>query len=640
MPQIIHDQIPFSQTTFERRWVESAAAFILFAAVITGGLWYLYACFHFGQFVGGGILWPYVFRPFVEYIDAPHYLGINQIVAWFVLLIGALGGLWAGYYSGKPMQAERQTAGRKLIINTAEAAEKARKISRGELGKEPEYYHIHPNYALAHDRASRSFLIAGSQGSGKTQIILPLIREALADKHAGVIIHDFKGDFTEYFLNSKNQNIQLFAPWDSRSCAWDISADIQNLADARELARVLTGADQATGESQSWAGGAAQIAAALITSLHKSNPKWRWSDLQDVLGLPYKTMRELALEGDSSCGLLMNEGEKADKTTMSFMSRLASMVAPVVSDFARAERHDAKRISFRNWMIKGSPRVLILQNSTSYQTMAQSILQSAMRACASAIDSMPDSRSRKRWFFLDELPQMGKLQSLPRLLEVGRSKGVRAVLAFQDVSQVREIYGNNISQALSSMAGTHIYARAQGGETPQWLAEQVGKKTVWRALESVSSDYVGGGSRSVHYQSSDESVIRPEQFGSQIGVVKTKAGEFRGVRAFLVDGGDYVLRLHWPAVMLPKIAQAASPADWVRELVDTDATATAKPDPESESEQEQQEQQAAADADGADPLDALADALHQSQSTPEPPAGSSRPRFALREPGREEGCKE
>ena len=190
------------------------------------------------------------------------------------------------------------------------------------------------------------------------------------------------------------------------------------------------------------------------------------------------------------------------------------------------------------------------------------------------------------------------------------------------------------------MAGTHIYARAQGGETPQWLAEQVGKKTVWRALESVSSDYVGGGSRSVHYQSSDESVIRPEQFGSQIGVVKTKAGEFRGVRAFLVDGGDYVLRLHWPAVMLPKIAQAASPADWVRELVDTDATATAKPDPESESAQAQQEQQAAADADGADPLDALADALHQSQSTPEPPAGSSRPRFALREPGREEGCKE
>lgn len=639
MPQITHDQIPYSRTAFERRWVESLAAFILFAAVITGGLWYSYACFHFGQFPGAGELWPYVFRPFLLYIEAPHYLGVNQIVAWFALLLGALGGLWAGYYSGKPMQAERQTAGRKLIINTAEAAEKARKISRGELGKEQEYYHIHPQYALAHDRASRSFLIAGSQGSGKTQIILPLIKEALADKQAGVIIHDFKGDFTEYFLNPKNPNIQLFAPWDSRSCAWDISSDIQNLADARELARVLTGADQANGESQSWASGAAQIAAALITSLHKSNPKWRWSDLQNVLGLPYKTLRELALDGDASCGLLLNEGDKADKTTMSFMSRLASMVAPVVADFARAERHDAKRISFRNWMLKGSPRVLILQNSTTYQTMAQGILQSAVRACASAIDSLPDSRARKRWFFLDELPQMGKLQSLPRLLEVGRSKGVRAILAFQDISQAREVYGNNIAQALSSMAGTHIYARAQGGETPQWLAEQVGEKTVWRALESVSSDYVGGGSRSVHYQSSEEPVVRPERFGSVVGVVKTKSGEFRGVRAFLIDGGDYVLRLHWPAVMLPKVAAASSPAGWTTELVgaemDADVAASLQEQPAAVS--------ADPDPDPLEALDALGLGVGAQQPIPEPAGASPKPpRFALREPepGREEEGKE
>ena len=135
MPQIIHDQIPYSRTTFERRWVESISAFILFATVITCGLWYLYAGLHFGQFPGAGELWPYVFHPFIEYIDAPQYLGINQLIAWLALLIGVAGGLWAGYYSGKPMQAERQTAGRKLIINTTEAAEKARKISKSELGK-------------------------------------------------------------------------------------------------------------------------------------------------------------------------------------------------------------------------------------------------------------------------------------------------------------------------------------------------------------------------------------------------------------------------------------------------------------------------------------------------------------------------
>ena len=179
------------------------------------------------------------------------------------------------------------------------------------------------------------------------------------------------------------------------------------------------------------------------------------------------------------------------------------------------------------------------------------------------------------------------------------------------------------------MAGTHIYARAQGGETPQWLSDQVGKKAIWRALESVSIHYGGGGSTSAHYQSTEEPVIRPEEFGSQIGVVKTKSGEFRGVRAFLIDGGDYVLKLLWPAVMLPKIAAAAVPASWTTELVMAGVDAT---DVTVSVQEQEQPQPAVAEID--DPLDAL-DALGlgvgAQQPTPEPAGASPKPRFALRQ---------
>lgn len=570
-----HATVPYSQSRRPRIF-GAVVAFIFFSSMLSTVMWFASLSIIYGP--------PRQASMVVYYVSL--FWGWPNIQAewsfWrdFVAAIAVTIGLLAGWRAGKPLIVERQTSGR-ILLKGRRALKQIAREAASEIGKYQPGLNLHPAYPLSQGRETQGMVLIGSQGSGKTQILLPMMKSAIQDTTARSFIHDFKGDFTSYFLDPRNKDIALFAPWDSRSAAWDISRDIQSQADARELARVLTGADQATGESQSWASGSAQILSALIVTLHKNNPKWKWDDLLAVLGLPYEMLRKTALQADPSCSMMLNEGARADKTTQSYLSRLGSMVAPQVADFARAEHPNARRISFRGWMLgeKDQPRVIICSNSTTYKSMARNALQAAMRAAASALDTMPESRKNKRWFFLDELPRMGPQPYVAELLSVGRSKGVRVVLAAQDIAQVRKELGKEDAQAILSGCATHIYLKTQGGETPGWLSDQVGQKTVWRRIKSTSRQAGGPASHSENWVSGPEQVIPPEKFGGDyIGsIIKigpwevksplfSKLAEFAGVRAYLITGSNFVYLLGWPKVEMPEIAAQRKPAAWTKEL--------------------------------------------------------------------------
>ena len=573
---------PYSQSRRPRIF-GAAVAFILFSFIFATLMWIGGVIFREGR--------PPNLETLITYLTlflsprwmhwGPQYFPFSWAL-WkgFSMFAGVVIGLAFAWRAGKPLIVERQSSGRILLKGRAALKQIAREAA-AEIGKYKPGLNLHSAYPLSMGRETQGIVLMGSQGSGKTQILLPIMDSAMKDPAARSFIHDFKGDFTSYFLDPKNKDVALFAPWDSRSASWDISSDIHSQADARELSRVLTGADQATGESQSWASGSAQILSALIVTLHRNNPKWRWSDLLEVLGLPYEMLRQTALQADPSCSMMLNEGNKADKTTQSYLSRLGSMVAPQVSDFARAERPNARRISFRGWMVgdKDQPRVIICSNSTTYKSMARNALQAAMRAAASALDTMPESKKTKRWFFLDEMPRMGPQPYIAELLAVGRSKGVRVVLAAQDIAQVRKELGKEDAQSILSGCGTHIYLKTQGGETPGWLSEQVGEKTVWRRIKSSSRQAGGPSSTSENWVQSPEKVIRPEEFGSdyigsimKIGPFEVKnswlvrfAG-FAGVRGYLLTGSNFVYLLSWPKSEISEIAAQRKPAAWTKEL--------------------------------------------------------------------------
>jgi hypothetical protein len=550
---------------------------ISFAAVYLV-LWIISICaadyrFEFGLTLAHA--WTYYFRPIISLLQWKLPL-IETAVGVVIAVPSAMFAIFISRRSGNPRPPEKNVRGRKVIMPFKSAASAAEKSAIEDFREgESVKYHLHPQYPLSRERLTRGICYAGSQGSGKTQAMLPLMTESIEsalqpNARTIVFIHDFKGDFTEYFASIPG--VSILAPWDSRSLSWDIAPDILSKSDAREFAANLTGADIATGQDVSWASGSAQILAGLIINLIQRNPRWKWSDLVHELDLDYSALRERAISGEPSASQLLNEGPVAKNPTMSFMTRLSSMVKPAIEAFANAETTATKSISFRRWFLMqpNLPRVLICQNSTRFEQMARSILKSATKSFASALDSIPDNSIDERFLFFDELPQCGKLPSFPQFFAVGRSKGCMPVYSFQIINQMsdRSSFGPDITKSLSGMTGTTVICRVQA-ETQKWASEMIGERSGERLTRSDSRQGLNSNTTSsttISYQQFREPVLTPEQFSHEIGVLK-KSGKFLGVAAFLLDNSNEVFRLAWPPSSPKKTAPANLPAPWTTEFL-------------------------------------------------------------------------
>lgn len=528
--------------------------------------------------------WGYYIRPLVFLVQG-ELPTIETAIGIAIAIPSFMFSIFISKRTGNPRPPEKNVRGRRVIMPFKAAAAAANKSAMDDFREGEEVkYHLHPQYPLARERLTRGICYAGSQGSGKTQAMLPLMTEAIqaalqADSCTIVFIHDFKGDFTEYFGGIPG--VALLAPWDSRSVAWDIAPDILSKSDARELAANLTGADIAAGESVAWSAGSAQILAGLIINLIQNNQRWKWSDLTHELDLDYPLLREHAIAGESSASQLLNEGPTAKNPTISFMTRLSSMVKPAIEAFANAEATAKQSISFRRWFLMepNLPRILICQNSTRFELMAKAILKSASKSFTSALDSISDNSIDERFLFFDELPQAGKLPSFPQFFAVGRSKGCMPVYSFQIINQLndRNAYGPDVTKSLLGMTGTTVICKVQA-ETQKWASEMVGERSGERLTRSDSRQGLNSNSISsttIAYQQFREPVLVPEQFGHEIGILK-KDGKFQGVAAFLLDNGNTVFRLAWPPASPEKTAPANMPAPWTTEFLAAQAAAGAQ----------------------------------------------------------------
>jgi hypothetical protein len=165
------------------------------------------------------------------------------------------------------------------------------------------------------------------------------------------------------------------------------------------------------------------------------------------------------------------------------------------------------------------------------------------------------------WLFLDEFPQLGKVENIEKFVEIGRSKGIRTVLAAQDINQIRAAYSHEWANALSSMVGTTIACRTQGAETPRWLSELIGDRQVKRYSPTFSAPvgpmggYATAPQRTDNWAVADEPVIAPDEFG----LLGPGPG---GVTALLIPGGSFVYKLTWPFTKLPGSAPPTLPAPW------------------------------------------------------------------------------
>ena len=525
---------------------------------------------HLTKGVFGTTAW-HEYLAYLNRLSSSGYASIISFRVWTSIISGTTSALYFGWKLSAPRDALIHIRGRRFYQGS-EAIRLAKKESRIECKQTGNGILLHPEIPMSVDRETRHILVMGAVGSGKTQMIWHLLNLVI-QRGDRAIIYDNKGEFTAGI-----KSCILFAPWDSRSSVWDIASDCRSKQNARDLAAQLIPAND---KDPMWSNASRAILTGMIVSLQVTKEfDWGFRDIADLIPLPiaeiHGIMKKYNPEG-------MRSVEDASRTTQSILINLSAFMS-VIFDLADAwgDVPKERRFSLRSWLENSTrKKVLILQGDNSNRQLAHAYIN-GMISCVSGMVCSPnfqDSTTRKIWVFLDEMAQIGKLDNISPMLEVGRSKGVRVVIGTQDIAQLRNLYGQHNTEAWASMIGTSIYGRMAGGETAEWISKRIGSREVERPNE-VWSYRDGKPTCSTSYVKEKIQLVIPSQLQSELGA---KDGHV----SMLLDGfSNGVYQIDYPMIDVKKIRKSHIPLEQQKKLPtaaqitvadESEAAATAAP---------------------------------------------------------------
>jgi hypothetical protein len=409
-----------------------------------------------------------------------------------------------------------------------------------------------PNIPYPSQIWSQHVLAVGGVGAGKSTFMRPLLQRIVKSGDR-LLCFDPKGEFTAGFKIPI-----IMAPWDARSYAWDIAADMRNHGDMERFAAAVIKDSQ----DPMWSNAARGLLVGFLVYLQSARgTEWGWQDLADMLTLPEEDILPLMQRYYPEASRAV---AAASVTTKGILINLDSFCRPIFH-LARAwgQLPKERRISFVRWTKdpKIATRQIMLQGNGAYPELTRAYVEGIVSVIAGIVNSveLDDDPARKLWILADEFAQMGKIPIRP-LFEVGRSRGVRCVVACQDFAQLEEVHGKEGTRALISMCGTLMVGRIGPGETAETLSKNLGTREVERSNVSTSYDGKAGSTSpttTLTYSRDSLALYIPAELAARLGDKPSLSG---CVFAVAVQGKTY--EILWPYFAMPKVRKAHVAAQW------------------------------------------------------------------------------
>lgn len=440
------------------------------------------------------------------------------------LLTGITLGWWLFVEGFKPRERLRHVRGRRYL-DGQEAVKKAQQLAKVEIKDSAEGVPLSQDVNFSAERETTHCLVLGGVGSGKTTIAHHILKGIFARNDRSLIV-DWKGDFTQAY------NGRIFNPLDKRSLRWYVALDVVTSLDAEAFAGQII-PDPLGGADPFWSNSARAVLASVVKHLQTAKPKrWTWGDLYETACLALPQLQEIVKTQNPHAFAAISEAGKQTQGVLSQM--LATMGGVRVLAEAEADDPEAVGFSIRHWLAGNGTKQIILAGSTEHEHLCAGAIRAVITSAAAQLQALPDSKTRRVWLIADEFPKLGKCEAVPQLLAFGRSKGARVVLLAQDVAQLRHIYGANETKSMTSMVGTILIGRTQGGETADMLAKQViGTREVERRNTTIQAN----GASSSSWQRDELLVVHPSELQTELG----KRGDH--IQALIIGLGDYVLNV-------------------------------------------------------------------------------------------------
>jgi len=337
-------------------------------------------------------------------------------------------------------------------------------------------------FYLPESFGTQHFCIIGSSGSGKSTSLQLLMQSALPKIGRGLgrraLVYDAKRDIYSSLLamGLHEDQVIILNPFDRRSAAWDMAADITDPTTADQIATILAPDEW---DPHPFFPRAAQslVGGLMETYFYIAQRRWTFRDV--VLGLRTDNrLKTILARSPQTCHLIekflggTDTQRDVSATIETTMRRLAFIAA--------AWDRSNTSVSLNQW-IRGES-ILLLGSNPALQSTVQQLNAAIFHRVSQLVLAQPnigrESGTNQTWFFLDELRRAGVLPNLPELLVEGRSKGACVAIGFQDIPGLYQVYKPNLAKEIIGACRNKTFLKIADPDTVQYASQTFDKQEV------------------------------------------------------------------------------------------------------------------------------------------------------------------
>jgi len=323
---------------------------------------------------------------------------------------------------------------------------------------------------IAPKKEAEHFLITGSPGAGKSTLIRHMLIQIRGRQQSAIVI-DPDCEFVQEFYDEGRGDVVL-NPLDARCPYWSPWLEFRDESftmDAEAIAASLI-RTQAKNASEEFF---RESGRTLLESIFAAvKDRHHASTITDFLALSRDEIQE-QLKGTRAYPLI---DPRAHEQGSGILATAANAVKPF---YHLPQREETRRAwSAREWATSREGWVFLSSREdarAAIQRLQGVWLDSLVRWLMSA-----EIGSDQVWIMADELPAMEYQPQIEKLVTRGRKRGLAVVMGFQNVSQLRSIYGPDGAIILTSSPTTKIILRCDEAETAKWASDLLGIREVER----------------------------------------------------------------------------------------------------------------------------------------------------------------
>jgi type IV secretory pathway TraG/TraD family ATPase VirD4 len=273
-------------------------------------------------------------------------------------------------------------------------------------------------------------------------------------------------------LTPETTNFHVLNPYDKRGVAWKIAEGVQEPALALNLASIIV-PEEPQSNAPFWASSARNLVYAAILGLNRSlGDSWTLRDL--IFALDSKDrLRAVTRDhprAQAIAGRVLEDEKHADGILSHVGTRLVQL-----EPLAALWHTTLLNTRFTLSTFLKEPGVVVLGGDPALQDTLRPINALLLRVMSQHIIRGPNCDTPKTWFVLDEFAAMGRVESLPDLLRLGRSKGASVLLGVQNIEGLHALYGQSGTDDILSLCTYKTFLRAGGPQTARWAESYFGQ---------------------------------------------------------------------------------------------------------------------------------------------------------------------